>query len=199
MTNPNDERIDMSMTTAEADRMRESEGAGRAEVSSPLYGVRELVAGMRAVRQNTILIAEDIPEEMFGFRATPVTRSIAETLVHIAWLASFDLAIHQELHLASLDGFDFPAMLERSAEEERRPRTKAEIVELLQAEGDRWMSWVEALPERILAERVALPGGGSMSRFEMLLGTKEHELKHRAQLTVLERMIGIAPRFTGLA
>jgi uncharacterized damage-inducible protein DinB len=189
----------MSMTTAGTDRTRKSEGERRAEVSTPLYGVRELVAGTRAVRRNTILIAEDIPEESFGFRATPVTRSIAETLVHIAWLASFDLAIHQELHLVSLDGFDFPAMLERSAEEERRPRTKAEIVELLRTEGDRWMFWVEALPERFLAERVALPGGGSMSRFEMLLGTKEHELKHRAQLTVLERMIGIAPRFTGLA
>jgi len=33
----------------------------------------------------------------------------------------------------------------------------------------------------------------------MILGTKEHELQHRAQLTVLQRLLGIAPRFTGLA
>ena len=37
------------------------------------------------------------------------------------------------------------------------------------------------------------------ARFEMLLATKEHELQHRAQLTVMERMLGIVPRFTGLA
>jgi uncharacterized damage-inducible protein DinB len=50
-----------------------------------------------------------------------------------------------------------------------------------------------------MAERVAFPGGGSISRFEWFLATKEHELQHRAQLTVLQRLVGIAPRFTGLA
>ena len=48
-------------------------------------------------------------------------------------------------------------------------------------------------------KRARLLGGGSVTRFEMLIGTKEHELQHRAQLTVLGRMLGIVPRFTGLA
>ena len=167
--------------------------------AAPLYGIRELAAGMLAVRRNTILVAGDIPEDKFGFRATPVTRSIAETLVHIAWLWSSDRLIHEELHLEMLDGFDFPALLETSAVEEKRPRTKAAILELLQTEGDRWVSWVEGLRVPFLAERVGLPGGGSVSRFEMILATKEHELQHRAQLTVMERMIDVVPRFTGLA
>jgi uncharacterized damage-inducible protein DinB len=164
-----------------------------------LYGLRQLADSMRAVRQNTILIAGDIPESQFGFRATPGTRSVAETLVHIAWLGSSDHLIHEELHLDSLEGFDFPAMLEKSATEEKRSRSKAEILELLKGEGDRWVKWVEQLPEPFLAERVRLPGGGSVSRFEMLIGTKEHELQHRAQLTVMERMLEVVPRFTGLA
>jgi uncharacterized damage-inducible protein DinB len=50
-----------------------------------------------------------------------------------------------------------------------------------------------------MSEQVRLPGGGTVTRFEMILGTKEHELQHRAQLTVLERLLGIVPRFTGLA
>ena len=41
--------------------------------------------------------------------------------------------------------------------------------------------------------------GGSVTRFEMILATKEHELQHRAQLTVIERLLGIVSRFTGLA
>jgi uncharacterized damage-inducible protein DinB len=61
------------------------------------------------------------------------------------------------------------------------------------------VQWVEGLSHSFLSERVRLPGGASVSRFEMLLGTKEHELQHRAQLTVLERLLGIVPRFTGLA
>ena len=30
----------------------------------------------------------------------------------------------------------------------------------------------------------------------MLLGTKEHEMHHRGQLTVLERLLGIVPHLT---
>jgi uncharacterized damage-inducible protein DinB len=211
-THPNNVRFTMSTTTTSPDRIEKQVTldvprsdvrkflTGRTVVAvAPLYGIREIAASMRAVRQNTILIAGDIPEDSFAFRATPNTRSIAETLVHIAWLWSSDHLIHEELHLDSLEDFDFPALLRQSAVQEKQPRTKAEIIELLRTEGDRWVSWVEGLSEPILSERVSLPGGGSVSRFEMLLGTKEHELQHRAQLTVLERLIGVAPRFTGLA
>src|SRR5688500_16802640 len=154
---------------------------------------------MRAVRVNTILIAGDIPESKYSFRATPQTRSVAETLVHIAWLWTADRLMHEERRLDSLEGFDFPALLETSAAEERIARSRAEIIELLRVEGDRAARWVEALSEAFMSERVRLPGGGSVTRFEMVLGTKEHELQHRAQLTVLERLMGIVPRFTGLA
>ena len=34
------------------------------------------------------------------------------------------------------------------------------------------------------------------SRFEMLLGVKEHEMHHRGQLMVLQRMLGITPHLT---
>ena len=70
---------------------------------------------------------------------------------------------------------------------------------MLRVEGERVTRWMEGLSDAFLSERVGLPGGGSVSRFEMLLGTKEHELQHRAQLTVIGRLLGIVPRFTGLA
>ena len=164
-----------------------------------LYGARQLADGMRAVRGNTILIAGDIPESHYAYRATPVTRSVAETLVHIAWLGTADRFIHEERRLDSLENFDFGALLARSKAEEEAARSRAEIIELLRVEGDRTAAWVEGLHGAFLAEPVRLPGGGSVSRFEMLLATKEHELQHRAQLTVIERLLGIVPRFTGLA
>jgi uncharacterized damage-inducible protein DinB len=164
-----------------------------------LYGVRQLAASMRAVRQNTILIAGDIPESKYAFRATPETRSVAETLVHIAWLWTADRYLHEEQRVDTLEGFDFPALLDRSASEEKIARSKAEIIELLRAEGGRAAQWIEALSDAFVSEHVRLPGGGSVTRFEMLLATKEHELQHRAQLTVIERLLGIVPRFTGLA
>ena len=164
-----------------------------------LYGVRQLTDSMRAVRANTILMADDIPESKYDYRATPVSRSIAETLIHIAWLATSDRTLHEEEHLDALEGFDFPALLRKSEVEEKRPRSKAEILELLRTEGERQSRWLEQLPEAFMSERVQVQEGGSVSRFEMFLATKEHELQHRAQLTVIDRLIGVVPRFTGLA
>ena len=52
-----------------------------------LYGPKQLADSMRTVRKNTILIAEDIPEASYNYRPTPESRSVAETLLHIAALA----------------------------------------------------------------------------------------------------------------
>ena len=161
-----------------------------------LYGPEQLVDSMRTVRKNTIQIAEDIAENDYSYRPTPESRSAAETLVHIARLAQFDRLVHEQEHLSSLEGFDFGALIEKSAVEEKRPRSKREIVELLRTEGERWCAWVEGLPESILAEQVRMPGGVLKTRFEMLLGTKEHEMHHRAQLTVIERLLGTVPHLT---
>ena len=79
-----------------------------------LYGVRQLTDSMRAVRANTFLMGDDIPESQYDYRPTPVSRSIAETLVHIAWLATSDRILHEEEHLTALEGFDFPALLRKS-------------------------------------------------------------------------------------
>ncbi len=158
-----------------------------------LYGLKQLVESARTVRKNTILIAEDIPERDYGYRPTPESRSVAETLVHIALLSQAARLLHEE---ASLEGFDFGELIRKSEMEEQRPRSKNEIVELLRAEGEGWCRWLESLPEATLTEEVRMPGGGSKSRFEVLLGTKEHEMHHRAQLTVIERLLGIVPHLT---
>ena len=160
------------------------------------YGPRQLIDGMRTVRRNTIRIAEDIPESQYGYRATPDSRSVAETLVHIAMLGRADRFLHEEDRRPSLEGFDFGELIKRSQLEEKRPRSKSEIIELLRAEGEHSAQWVEELPETLLSEQVRQRGGASKSRFEMLLGSKEHEMHHRGQLTVMERLLGIVPHLT---
>ncbi len=161
-----------------------------------LYGPKQLADSMRTVRKNTILIAEDIPEKDYGYRPTRESRSVAETLVHIAAAPRFGPLIHEEKRLSSLEGFDFAAVIEKWQAEEKRPQSKSEIIALLRAEGDRWCQWIEGLPEALLSEEVRIPGGASKNRFEMLLGSKEHEMHHRAQLMVIERLLGIVPHPT---
>jgi uncharacterized damage-inducible protein DinB len=166
------------------------------EEAMQLYGAKQLADSMRTVRKNTILIAEDIPENHYGYRPTPDSRSVRETLVHIASLWRFDRIVHEEQHLFSLEGFDFGALFRMSETEEKLLRSKSDIVGLLQTQGHRWCQWVEGLSETLLAEQVRQPGGGLRNRFEMLMGTKEHEMHHRGQLTVMERMLGIVPHLT---
>jgi len=161
-----------------------------------LYGSKELIDSVRTVRKNTILIAEDIPEKDYSYRPTPDSRSVAETLVHIAISARADRVLHEDRHVSTLEGFNFGELIEKSMAEEKRPRSKSQIIELLRTESERWCQWVNGLPETLLSEQVRMPGGTSKSRFEMLVGTKEHEMHHRAQLVVIERLLGIVPHLT---
>jgi len=161
-----------------------------------LYGPKQLADSIRTVRKNTVLIAEDIPEEHYGYRPAAEARSVAETLIHIAMVSRLDRILHEEQRVTTLEGFDFGKLINRSETEEVKAPSKVEIIEWLRTSSESWAQWVEGLPEEILAEQVRQPGGGSKTRFEMILGTKEHEMHHRAQLTVMERLLGIVPHLT---
>jgi uncharacterized damage-inducible protein DinB len=163
------------------------------------YGAKDLAESFRTVRKNTIIIAEEIPEQHYGFRAAPETRTVAQTLVHIAAAQKMPEQIHAIERRSTMEGFDFPALMRRVLAEEQKPRDKAQIIAMLREDGERWAKWLESQSDEFLAERVqsaAAAGRGIKTRFEMPLGTKEHEMHHRAQLMLMERMLGIVPHLT---
>jgi len=163
------------------------------------YGSKQLADAFRTVRKNTIQIAEEIPEEHYGFRVTPETRTVGETLVHLALNTRFAEQVHMIERRATMEGFDFMSLMAKRNAEEKAPRAKAEILELLRHEGEHFAAALAALPEDALGETVSFPqmmNQPPKSRFEMLLGPKEHEMHHRAQLMVIERMLGITPHLT---
>jgi uncharacterized damage-inducible protein DinB len=164
----------------------------------PKYGGKEIATAFRTVRKNTIQVAEDIPEGKYEFKATPDTRSIAQTLVHIAYGPEFAFSIHGD-KVTDLAKVNFPELFQKIAAEESKARNKAEIIALLKTQGDRYASFVEGLPDSFLDEVLTMPPGGTpatRTRFDMLLGAKEHEMHHRGQLMLLERMVGIVPHLT---
>jgi uncharacterized damage-inducible protein DinB len=163
------------------------------------YGGKELAQSFRTVRNNTLVIAEEIPEDKYSFRPMPDSRSVAELLAHIAVSNSFQKQIHEENRLTSLAGFDFPALMKRLSAEEKTPRTKAQLIELLKTEGESWAKWMEGLDDSFLGEVLHMPPGGTpptRTRFDMILSVKEHEMHHRGQLMMIERMLGIVPHLT---
>ena len=161
------------------------------------YGGKELANAFRTVRKNTLQLAEEIPETQYSYAAAPETRSVGQMLTHIAIAPRFAEEIHGKKRVTTLAGFDFFAVLDQFKAEEAKTRTKAEILELLRTEGERFAGWLETLTPEFLAEIVTDPDGKTeKSRFERLLGTKEHEMHHRAQLMLIERQLGIVPHLT---
>ncbi|HXX17101.1 MAG TPA: DinB family protein [Candidatus Eremiobacteraceae bacterium] len=165
-------------------------------MSAYQYGGKELANAFRTVRKNTVQIAEDIPESSYDFVAAPEVRPVAHMLVHVA----ISTRIWEEVNkkrLTTLVGFDFLGTIERFHAEEVKPRSKAEIVNLLKSEGEQFAAWLETLTPEFLAETVTEADGKMVkTRFERLLGAKEHEMHHRAQVMLVERQLGIVPHVT---
>ena len=106
--------------------------------------VKEIASAFRTVRKNTIQIAEDIPEAKYSYQPAADTRTVAQTLAHIAQVPRFQLQLGK---LNSMEGFDFQKFFAEAAAEEKKPRTKAELVQLLRDSGEEFAKWAETLPE----------------------------------------------------
>ena len=162
------------------------------------YGGKNLAASFRQVRSNTIQAAEDVPEAKYSFKAAPDTRSIGQLLVHIAVGSGIPMHIHSG-KISDLATVNFPELFQKIVAQEATPRTKAETIAFLKSEGDKVSAFLEGLSDPFLAEVVTMPPGQqppAKTRFEMLLGIKEHEMHHRGQLMLLQRMIGVVPHLT---
>jgi uncharacterized damage-inducible protein DinB len=162
------------------------------------YGGKDLAAAFKTVRDNTIKIATEIPEDRYDFKASADTRSVRDLLVHIALSTLFPDWVHRA-GVTDMKTLNFQELMGTMQVEQGKPRTKAEIVALLQTRGDDFVSYLGGLSDGFLAQSVTMMPGGeppTKSRFEMLLGAKEHEMHHRGQLMLIERMVGIVPHLT---
>src|ERR1039457_5671751 len=107
------------------------------------YGAKEIAASFRTVRNNTLKIAEDIPEDKYSFRPAVGTRTVAQTLIHISNVHRLALAINRDQVRTTMQGFDFMAFIGALAASEEQPMSKAEIIARLVAGGDEFESWVK--------------------------------------------------------
>lgn len=162
------------------------------------YNAKDLARSFRTVRTNTIKVAEEIPEDQYGYRPAPGVRSVAETLAHIAVMPAFAQESHgARLTLATMEHFQ--AAMQKITARQAALTTRAQILEALRNDGESFAAWLESLPDEVLNETVHFQPPIQLppkTRFEMLLGTKEHEMHHRAQLMLVERMLGIVPHLT---
>jgi uncharacterized damage-inducible protein DinB len=163
-----------------------------------MYGAKELAEGFRTVRRNTIQIAEDIPEDQYGFKAAPDVKSVAALLAHIAVSPGWQIEVHRQ-RITAIDFAFFGSRTPRITAEEKALDSKSRILEALARGGDEFSSMVEQMSPELLAEMVSFAAPmqpPQKTRFEMVLGVKEHEMHHRGQLMLIERLLGIVPHLT---
>jgi|SRR5688572_28635271 len=162
------------------------------------YGAKELAESFRTVRKNTIRAAEEIPESHYGFQAAPETMTVERTLVHLALTFRFQEMFHGQRR-KDFEGLDFAKLFEEFRAEQAKPRTKDEVLALLNETGEVWAGFLAGLNEEFLAEIVTMPVGSTpatKSRFEMVLSVQEHEMHHPAHIMLIPRMTGIVPHLT---
>ena len=94
------------------------------------YGAKDLAAAFRTVRKNTLIIAEEIPEDKYNYRPAEGTRTVGELLTHIAFGGRLQEQINLVEKRSSLEGFDYMKFRSETMAEAAKPRTKAEIIAL---------------------------------------------------------------------
>ena len=101
--------------------------------------------------------------------------------------------------ITSFEGFDFPAFMTELGAEEAKPRTKSEVIAMLEEQGEICAAFLDGVSDEFLAETVSFPAEFQQppkSRFEMILSVKEHEMHHRGQIMLIQRILGIVPHLT---
>ena len=159
------------------------------------YGGQNLANSWRTVRGNTIQIAEEIPADQYSYRGTADTMSIGEMLAHMAMSTYWAMQAHFVDKKDVLTGEQFGAYFGASQKIGATLTTKEAIVAALRTYGDEVATALAGASDATLAEVVTIPAGAK-TRFEMLLGLKEHEMHHRGQLMHMQRHIGLVPHLT---
>ena len=156
--------------------------------------VDRLIDSWKEVRNGLIEEALLVPAEQFSFRATPETRSVAELLQHIVEtqkvLVGETCRPDTDLMRQSV-----PEHIEAYAPEVKSIQDKNGLLELLRSSMDVAEATARSYADK-LGETMQRFDGKTMSKLEFLNFTVGHEMYHRGQLTVYERLLNIEPALT---
>src|SRR5262245_62694013 len=102
------------------------------------YGASNMADSFRTVRKNTVQIAEDIPEDKYGFRAAEGVMSVAEILAHLATSTHWATQLHFVEKKTSVTQEDFMRYMGEGKKLADALVTKPAIVDALKTGGDQF-------------------------------------------------------------
>ncbi len=156
----------------------------------------ETIIGMwKDVRSGLISEVEKIPDDQFSFRATPETRSIAELLHHVIEVQKI-LVGETCREDSNIRRQSFADHTKEYAAGVRDAGGKQAIIDLLRSSMEEMQPCVRSYAEK-LDEPTSSIDGRTTTKGAVLMFAVSHEMYHRGQLTVYERLLNIEPVLTG--
>lgn len=153
-----------------------------------------IIALWKTTRSGLIDEAEKIPDDQFSFRATPETRSIAEILQHI--IEAQKVLVAEGCHeAANIRRQSFAAHNKEHAAGVSDVTDKQGLLGLLRSAMDEAEPCLRAIAEKWDEPMIGVDGRQT-TRGGFLTFAFSHEMYHRGQLTVFERLLSIEPVLT---
>ena len=146
------------------------------------------------VRNGLIKEVELIPAEQMGFKPAPESRSVIELLHHII---ETQRVLAGEMCRGNTNfQRGFPALMAEFAGNTKEATTKEAVLELLRSSVEETKAMVVSFGDASFEQGMTRFDGKPCTKIEMLNFTVAHEMYHRGQLTVYERLLGIEPALT---
>jgi uncharacterized damage-inducible protein DinB len=156
--------------------------------------IENIIVSWREVRSGLIDEAAQIPADKFSFQAAEGMRSVAQLLQHLIESQKFLVgeACRPDTNLMRKP---FAEQLKDYAPNVRETTDKDGILNLLStAMDDAEKQLLVASDE--MKNMMTRFDGKQMSKFSFMSFAIAHEMYHRGQLTVYERLLGIEPKLT---
>lgn len=146
------------------------------------------------VRNGLIKEVEQIPAEQMGFRPAPESRTVIELLHHI--IETQRILAGEMCRENTNFQRGFPALIADFVGNVKEATTKEAVLELLSSSLEETKSMVVGFGDANFEKTMTRFDGKPCAKLEMLNFTVSHEMYHRGQLTVYERLLGIEPALT---
>jgi uncharacterized damage-inducible protein DinB len=146
------------------------------------------------VRNGLTKEVELIPAEQMGFKPAPESRTVIEMLHHI--IETQRVLAGEMCRENTNFQRGFPALIADFAGNAKGATTKEAVIELLHSSLEETKAIVMGFGDANFEQGMTRFDGKQCTKLEMLNFTVAHEMYHRGQLTVYERVLGIEPALT---
>ena len=146
--------------------------------------IKEYLERLENSKKYLILVAETMPEDKYGFKATSESSSFAENLMHIGWAMDW----HSQSLLGGREARDWNTDTELKVDK----KSKEEMIATIDRTFDITIEFIKNFDINKLEDRLDYFGLNRTKR-QVLLLLADHITHHRGQMLVSMRLNGLKP------